>query len=119
MVDSLQKVLLQRCDKEEENAELKSQITVMREKSIRLEQEHKSQISEAIHSHKQEMSRVREETLQQRKKEIAALEKSQQDKGDQIQKLQKQLTDATQAHQTEIVKLRLQVKKRFYFFPNV
>ena len=53
------------------------------------------------------------------KKEIAALEKSQQDKGDQIQKLQKQLTDATQAHQTEIVKLRLQVKKLFYFFPHV
>ena len=44
------------------------------------------------------------------------MEKSQQDKSDQIQKLQKQLTDATQAHQTEIVKLRLQVNKQVQTF---
>jgi len=46
------------------------------------------------------------------KREVAVLEKSQQENEDQIQKLQKQLADATQAHQTEIVKLRLQVKKQ-------
>lgn len=43
------------------------------------------------------------------KREIEALEKSQQEKRDQIQLLQKQLADATHAHQTEVVKLRLQV----------
>lgn len=43
------------------------------------------------------------------KREIEALDKSQQEKRDQIQLLQKQLADATHAHQTEVVKLRLQV----------
>ncbi|XP_078354281.1 coiled-coil domain-containing protein 152-like [Oculina patagonica] len=112
MVDGLQKVLLQRCDKEEENAELKSQITLIKEKSIRLEQDHKNQISKAINNHKQEILRLREEALQQRKREITTLEKSQQEKSVQIQQLQKQLADATHAHHTEIVKLRLEYDEK-------
>ncbi|KAL9951696.1 hypothetical protein ACROYT_G044417 [Oculina patagonica] len=97
---------------EEENAELKSQITLIKEKSIRLEQDHKNQISKAINNHKQEILRLREEALQQRKREITTLEKSQQEKSVQIQQLQKQLADATHAHHTEIVKLRLEYDEK-------
>ncbi|CAH3129564.1 unnamed protein product [Pocillopora meandrina] len=108
MVDNLQRILLQRCDKEEENAELKSHLTAVTEKTARLEQEHKTELSEALKNHKQEIQRVRQEEVQQNRKAITTLEKSLQGKESQIQQLEKQLADMSHLHQTEIVKLRLE-----------
>nr|XP_058957689.1 coiled-coil domain-containing protein 152-like [Pocillopora verrucosa]XP_058957696.1 coiled-coil domain-containing protein 152-like [Pocillopora verrucosa] len=112
MVDNLQRILLQRCDKEEENAELKSHLTAVTEKTARLEQEHKTELSEALKNHKQEIQRVRQEELQQNRKVITTLEKSLQGKESQIQQLEKQLADMSHLHQTEIVKLRLEFDEK-------
>lgn len=112
MVDNLQWILLQRCDKEEENAELKSHLTAVTEKTARLEQEHKTELSEALKNHKQEIQRVRQEELQQNRKVITTLEKSLQGKESQIQQLEKQLADMSHLHQTEIVKLRLEFDEK-------
>lgn len=112
MIDNLQKVLLQRCDKEEENAELKSQLTAITEKTGRLEQQHKTELSEALKNYQQEIERVRQEGLQQNRMEITTMEKSLHEKESQIQQLEKQLTGMSHSHQTEIVKLRLEFDEK-------
>nr|XP_058955956.1 restin homolog [Pocillopora verrucosa] len=93
MVDNLQRILLQRCDKEDLL-------------------EHKTELSEALKNHKQEIQRVRQEELQQNRKVITTLEKSLQGKESQIQQLEKQLADMSHLHQTEIVKLRLEFDEK-------
>ncbi|KAJ7372973.1 hypothetical protein OS493_015442 [Desmophyllum pertusum] len=107
---------------------LKSQITVIREKSIRLEQEHKNQISEAIKNYEQEILRVREEALQHSKPheyrksnvivgdavtgESCNIGEVTKREGRSDTTLQKQLADAGHAHHTEIVKLRLEYDEK-------
>lgn len=115
IIDSLQGVLSKRCDQEEENESLKSQISKMEEKCSSLEKEHKLQISESLknleiseQAHRQEILKFKEETLEQSRREITELQKSLQEKADEVRQLQKKLVDTNHANHTEIVKIRLE-----------
>ncbi|XP_068726201.1 coiled-coil domain-containing protein 152-like [Montipora capricornis] len=115
MVDKLQEVISKRCDYEDQNEELRKQIAGMKDKSSKIEEEHKKQISEALKNletadqvHKEEVLRVKKETLQQSRGEIDTLKKSLKESADEVQQLQKQLTEVNRANHTEIVKLQLE-----------
>ncbi|XP_074611100.1 coiled-coil domain-containing protein 152-like [Acropora palmata] len=115
MVDKLQEIISKRCDQEDENEKLKAEIAQLKDKLRKIEEEHKKQISEGLKhletadlNHKEEIQRIKKETLQESRGEISRLQELVKEKEGEVQQLNKQLADANHANHNEIVKLHLE-----------
>jgi ribosomal protein L44E len=100
------------------NKQLKEQLEELHGEMDGLESHHRQQMMEAVENlqavqeaHKKDMQQLQMSTNYQMKREAESIQRALQEKVNEIETLQKQLSDSEREKHTEIVKLRLEVSK--------